>query len=89
MTLHHLLSDLLYDLNMRTTVVFEDSLVHKIKRITGKRGLSRFLSECVREHFDRQEKLRREKELEQAYARAAKIKADNFQTLDAEGWPEW
>ncbi|MDO8518586.1 MAG: hypothetical protein Q7T11_00295 [Deltaproteobacteria bacterium] len=74
---------------MRTTIVFEDSLGQKIRRSTGKRGLSQFVSHCVREHFERQEKLRRLKELEQAYARAAKIKEGDFAAIEGEEWPEW
>ncbi len=75
---------------MRTTIILEDTLIKKLRGSVSGRGLSGFVNQCVREHFEKAEKVRRLKELEKSYQRAAKEKrSEEFDASDVEGWPEW
>lgn len=76
---------------MRTTIVIDDSLGQKLKGVTAKKGLSRLINRCLAEHFDKEGRIRRLKELEKSYARASRGKkvSREFETIDREGWPEW
>ena len=77
---------------MRTTVVIDDSLNTKLKGLSSKKGLSRFINQCLREHFEVKDKKRRMRDLEKAYQRAAKMggkSSRDFDAVDIEGWPEW
>jgi predicted transcriptional regulator len=73
---------------MRTTIVLDDTLSRKLKDLASQKGLSEFINQCIFEHFEREEKLRRMKELEKSYARAAKA-GDDLSVLETEDWPEW
>lgn len=77
---------------MRTTIVIDDSLDRKMRPLVSKRGLSEFINRCLREHFEKEERTRRLREMEQSYARAAKGKgrvSEEFNVADTEEWPEW
>lgn len=73
---------------MRTTIILDDNLSKKLKDLASQKGLSEFINRCILEHFEREEKARRMKELEKSYARAAKA-GDELSVLDTEDWPEW
>jgi len=75
---------------MRTTVIIDDSLGTKLQAFVSKRKLSELVNQCLREHFDKQERLRRLRELEKAYLRASKGKVSKeFEGVDIKDWPEW
>lgn len=75
---------------MRTTIVIEEGLEGRLRGLASKKGLSEFVNKCLREHFDREERLSRLRELEKAYIRASKGKKNRgFDALDREDWPEW
>lgn len=78
---------MLYSMTMRTTVVLDDRLFRKIRQFTAPRGLSAFINQCLKEHFARAERSRRERALEKAYARAAGDK-DEFVAIEVDEWPE-
>ena len=81
--------DLQYDLNMRTTIVIDDQISLKLKPIISKRRLSEFINQCLREHFEKDEKIKKLKQLEEAYQRASSENSPNEDTLQIEDWPEW
>ncbi len=76
---------------MRTTIVLDDDLGVKVRKAAPRKRLSEFVSRCLEEHFSREERVRRLRELEKAYRRAAKklSSAKDFESLDHEDWPEW
>lgn len=76
---------------MRTTIVIESSLESRLKALASRKGLSSFINQCLREHFQKEEKSRRLIELEKSYHRAAKQArvSDEFDPTDVEDWPEW
>lgn len=73
---------------MRTTIVLDDNLSKRLKELASQKGLSEFVNRCILEHFEREEKARRMKELEKSYMRASK-ESDDLATIETEGWPEW
>ena len=73
---------------MRTTLVLDDSLFSQIKRSVPARRISEFINLCVAEHFERLNQGKREKALEQSYARAAGA-SDDFPSIETEEWPQW
>jgi len=76
---------------MRTTIILDESFEDKIReQIKGKR-LSAFVNQCIREHFEREERKKRMQELELAYHRASQEgkSEEGFETLETEDWPEW
>lgn len=75
---------------MRTTIILEDKLFKKVRGLVAPRGLSDFVNACVRERFEREERAKRHRELEDCYRRAAKDSVGKeFDGVDSEGWPEW
>ncbi|MBI3540538.1 MAG: hypothetical protein HY073_00035 [Deltaproteobacteria bacterium] len=75
---------------MRTTIVIDDSLGFKIKSLASRKGLSEFVNQCLREHFEKEERRKRQTLLEKSYLRAAKGKVSKeFDASDIEDWPEW
>lgn len=76
---------------MRTTVILDDSLMAKLKPLVSKRSLSQFINDCLREHFEVEERRRRFAELEKAYTRASQAgkESGEFEGLETEDWPEW
>lgn len=75
---------------MRTTVIIDDILEAKLRRLVSGRGLSEFINQCLREYFEREEKKKRLQELEKSYKRAAKADlVEDFDGIDREEWPQW
>lgn len=74
---------------MRTTVIIDETLRGKLKPLALKKGLSAFINQCLREHFEKEERVRRLRKLEASYGRAAGKKAEDFDVIDREDWPEW
>lgn len=76
---------------MRTTIILDDSLAARLKAVIPHKKMSDLINRCLREYFEREEHLRRLKELEKAYLRAAGKRArnDDFDLIDREDWPEW
>ena len=76
---------------MRTTVVLDDSLGKRLKSLASRKTLSDFVNQCLREHFAREERVRRMTALEKSYHQAAKGKkaAAGFEIIETEEWPEW
>lgn len=76
---------------MRTTIVFDDEMAVRLKRMAPRRRLSKFINNCLWEHFEREEKRRLLTVLEKAYSRAAKARAGagDFDDINLEDWPEW
>lgn len=76
---------------MRTTITIDDSFEEKLRQLASKRQISDFVNQCLREHFEKEEKARKIKGLEKAYLRASKESriSQDFHPLDIEGWPEW
>jgi metal-responsive CopG/Arc/MetJ family transcriptional regulator len=74
---------------MRTTITIDSSLEEKLKKMASRKALSRFINDCLREHFEKEERKRRQQELERAYARAASQDlSKDFDPVDIEDWPE-
>lgn len=73
---------------MRTTVILEDQLAKILRKSVAPRRLSEFINQCIREHLDARDKVKRLKALEASYERANQDVTDGFDSLDLEGWPE-
>ena len=76
---------------MRTTIILDDAIGVRLKKVVAGRRLSEFVNRCLLEHFQKEEKVRRLRELEKAYLRSAKKRSStvDFESLDREDWPEW
>jgi uncharacterized protein YceH (UPF0502 family) len=74
----------------RTTIVLDKEIHQKVKTMANRRKLSPFINQCLREHFQREEREQQLKSLEQAYERAAKNTAvsKEFESIETEEWPE-
>lgn len=76
---------------MRTTLVIDSTLEPKLRPLAAKKMLSDFVNECLKEHFENEEKAKRMVKLETSYQRAAKNnrkQSEDFETTDIEDWPE-
>lgn len=73
---------------MRTTLILDDNLLRRIKKNVPARRISEFINRCITEHFERLEQGKREKALEQSYARAAG-EPDDFSAIESKDWPQW
>lgn len=77
---------------MRTTVSLEPEVERLVSHLSAKKRLSRFINQCIKEHFRNGEKKRLENELAFAYRRANKEGEEirgGFEHIEIEGWPEW
>jgi hypothetical protein len=77
---------------MRTTIIIEDAFKPRLKEFVAAKKLSQFVNNCLREHFELQERARRMQDLEKAYQRAAGKSGkprDDFDVTEVEDWPQW
>lgn len=75
----------------RTTIILEKDVHQKVKTMANRRKLSPFINQCLRDHFQREERNEQLKALEKAYERAAKDASvsQDFNSIETEEWPEW
>ena len=77
---------------MRTTVTLEPEVEKLIGHLSVQKRLSKFINECIKEHFRNAEKRRLEGKLALAYKRANEegdAIREEFNTIEIERWPEW
>lgn len=73
---------------MRTTVVLEPEIKSLVTPMASQKKLSRFINQCVREHFEKETEERLQRELSAAYQRAneeGEQIGKEFGSIDLEG----
>jgi len=77
---------------VRINVTLPRELIESVNDIAGPRSRSRLISESLREYVRKIKKAELEKQLEEGYRAAAKESialAEEFETVDLEGWDEY
>ncbi len=75
-------------MTMRTTIVLDDQIAHKIHELIKAKHLSAFINKCIFEYLESQERQARQKLLDKAYERA-NATVDIPDATQIENWPEW
>ena len=77
---------------MRTTVVLNDELVKKAKKLSTEKTLSGLLNSCLADWIGRHDRKELKKRLIAEY-RAGEVESRrvgrDFAAVDKEGWPSW
>jgi hypothetical protein len=77
---------------MRTTVILNDDLVKKAKKLSGERTLSALLNTCladwIAQHSAKELKSRLLDEYRSARQESRRVSRE-FGHVDKEGWPSW
>lgn len=77
---------------VRLNITLPEELVKKLDQLAGPRSRSSFIAQCIRERLQEIEREQLLKELEEGY-KASRVEAielaEEFETIDLEGWHDY